>query len=149
MQISFVLCKRAQAPAQTTLISKLISPPKNMRKRTTAQTGRWMSRRKAKRGPHRGLLRELKIPRFLTPFRDPFNSFSFFFFLHSDNNTGQIKSASQTTVTLSFINNPSLIYIFLINHKELLIFTERPLSCTCSFFFFLDVKVTHVIKRKK
>lgn len=62
--------------------------------------------------------------------------FFLFFFLHSDNNTGQIKSASQTTVTLSFINSPSLIYIFFINHKELLIFTERPLSCICSFFFF-------------
>lgn len=53
----------------------------NTRKRTTAQTGRWMSRRKANRGPQRGLLPELGIPTFLAPIQIPSICSCFFFFL--------------------------------------------------------------------
>lgn len=110
-----------QALAHMTWYSKLCSPLNT--RRTTAQTEQWMSQRKTNKN---------KLQKFWprAPPETPLvTEGSFNFFLQSNNNTGQIKSASQNWLSHRASSTVPHQSIF-IDHNKLSIFTEQPLSCT-------------------
>lgn len=135
------LFKRTQAPAHTTWFSKLISPPKTQEKEP--QHGQ---NDEQVEGRQRGLIEASGSQIHDCNSGDPLNSFPFFY---TDNNTGQMKSASQnnwlshrasSTIPHSYFFSP-------MNHN--LIFTERPLSCISNIFFLDEIFFPHNKKKNK
>lgn len=93
--------KCTQAPAHVTWFGKLTPPPKSHEEEPQNRRNDERVKRKQTRSgvPSEAFLRDLRL-RFASPTDPPPHFYFFFFFcllifLHSRNNTGQLKSASQ------------------------------------------------------